>query len=63
MRCYSEREVRAIVVKNPEFAQGVEKSVSEAEDPFDVIQVIAELEFEMKFEVLLRSIALRLPRL
>ncbi len=63
MRCYSEREIQTIVARKPQLVTDNERPTLEHEDSFDAVQFIADLEFKTKFEALLRSISLRLPRM
>lgn len=66
MRSYSDTEARIIFERTLLFIMDREitdreVSSSTAEEPLDVIQFIADLEFETKFTMLLRSIRLRWP--
>ncbi len=73
MRSYSDREIKRIISRAPLIVGGEQDLSSSgprwwphssaAAEPFDLVQFIADLEFERKFEMLLRSIALRGPLL
>ncbi len=63
MRSYSDIEARAIFERKPILVTTLEDSPILTEAPVDVIQFIADLEFEANFAMLLRSIELRVPLL
>jgi len=63
MRSYSDLEARTIAEAQPLLIMEWEEFSSLAEEPEDALQFIADLEFETKFSMLLRSISLRWPAL
>ena len=61
MRSYSDIEAQTIAQAQPILIANREESSWIAEEQLDVLQFIADLEFETKFSMLLRSIFLRWP--
>lgn len=67
MRCYSEGEIKRIVEREPialhqkELSPIVTADSATDRESLEVLHLVTDLEFEMKFEMLIRSISYRLP--